>query len=122
MPGLILLIDDEEIIRMTSGEILNELGYEVLSAASGDEGIILLNEKGSSVSLIILDMSMPGKSGLDVYREIKESTPSVKVLLTSGYRDDEKLDQLIRSYNDGFIQKPYTISELSGKLSELLSD
>lgn len=120
MPGLVLLIDDEEIIRMTSGEILNELGYETISAASGDEGIATLKENSDSISLVILDMSMPGKSGLEIYREIKELLPSMKVLLSSGYREEEKVKHMLETANDGFIQKPYTIDELNRKLSKML--
>jgi len=120
MPAIILLIDDEEIIRMTSGEILNELGYEVLSAASGDEGITILKEKNNSISLVILDMSMPGKSGLEIYREIKEFMPSMKVLLTSGYREEEKVEQMLEEAKDGFIQKPYTIDELNNRLTAMI--
>ena len=120
MPGIILLIDDEEIIRMTSGEILNELGYDVLSAENGDAGLSILKEKNNSVSLVILDMSMPGKSGLEIYREIKEFMPSMKVLLTSGYKEEEKVEKMLEEANDGFIQKPYTIDELSNRLSEMI--
>lgn len=120
MPGHILLIDDEEIIRMTSGEILNELGYEVLSAASGDEGMALLKKNNDSISLVILDMSMPGKSGLDIYKEIKEFHPATKVLLTSGYKEDEQTEKMLNSTNDGFIQKPYTIDELNNRLSAMI--
>lgn len=120
MPGLILLIDDEEIIRMTSGEILNELGYEVISAASGDEGMAILKEKSGDISLVILDMSMPGKSGIVIYREIKQQLPSVKVLLTSGYREDEKIEHVLNSTSDSFIQKPYTIEELNRKLTIMI--
>jgi DNA-binding response OmpR family regulator len=112
MPGFILLIDDEEIIRMTSGEILNERGYAVLSAASGDEGV--------SISLVILDMSMPGKSGLEIYREIKELMPSMKILLTSGYKEEESVERMLEKANDGFIQKPYTIEELNNRLAAMI--
>ena len=119
MPGLILVIDDEEIIRMTSEEILRELGYDVLTAACGDEGISILRGKGDAVSLVLLDMSMPGKSGRETYSEIKELIPSMKVLIASGYMNDNTF-QIDRGGNDGFIQKPYTLSELSGKLSEIL--
>jgi len=120
MPGIILIIDDEEIIRMTSGEILNELGYDVLSAASGDEGLSILKEKNNSISLVILDMSMPGKSGLEIYREIKELIPSMRVLLTSGYKEEEKVEKMLEHANDGFIQKPYTIDELSNRLTAMI--
>ena len=105
---------------MTSGEILNELGYDVLSAASGDEGMEVLKEKNKSISLVILDMSMPGKSGLEIYREIKEFNPSIKVLLTSGYKEEEKVEHMLEKANDGFIQKPYTIDELSSRLSAMI--
>lgn len=119
MPGKILLIDDEEIIRMTTGEILNELGYEVITAASGDEGMSILREKTDAITLVILDMSMPGKSGLEIYREIKELYPATKVLLTSGYREDEKIESDLNSKHDSFIQKPYTIDELNRKISSI---
>jgi DNA-binding response OmpR family regulator len=120
MPQIILLIDDEEIIRMTSGEILNELGYDVLCAANGDEGMAILKEKNNSISLVILDMSMPGKSGIEIYREIKEFMPSMKVLLTSGYKEEENVEQMLEKANDGFIQKPYTIDELNNRLASMI--
>ncbi len=116
---MILLIDDEEIIRLTSGEILNELGYEVVSAASGDEGMAILKDKTDSISLVMLDLSMPGKSGVEIYHEIKKLSPSIKVLLTSGFREDENIEKMLQSADDGFIQKPYTIEELSSRLSKM---
>jgi len=119
MPELILLIDDEEIIRLTSGEILNELGYEVISAASGDEGVAILKDKADSISMVILDLSMPGKSGIEIYHEIKDLSPATRVLLTSGFREDDTIEEMLKTANDGFIQKPYTIEELNRRLNDI---
>ncbi len=121
MPGLILIVDDEEIIRMTLSEILNELGYDVECASTGDEGMDILRDKHNSISLVILDMLMPGKSGVDLYHEIKDLFPSMKILITSGYREDENMEQMLKASNDGFIQKPYTIDGLNCMILNLIS-
>lgn len=116
MKKVVLLVDDEEIVRLTSGEILEELGLQVITAASGNEALDILKAGKENFSLIILDMTLPDYSGIDLFNEIKKINSDLKFLLTSGYRQD-----MSGAAGDlMFIQKPYTISELSGSLKKLI--
>jgi len=116
MKKLVLLVDDEEIIRLTSGEILEELGFDVIAAATGNEGLTMFKAKNAEISLVLIDMTLPDMSGFELYEELKKISSDSKYLLTSGYRKDMSG----AGKEVQFIQKPYTISELSNKLKELL--
>ena len=116
MEKLVLLIDDEDIIRLTTGEILEELGFEVITASSGNEALDILKAGKENISLIILDMTLPDYSGIELFNEIKKITGDVKFLLTSGYRQD----MTGAASELTFIQKPYTISELSDSINKLI--
>ncbi|MBN2769567.1 MAG: response regulator [Spirochaetes bacterium] len=119
--GLILVIDDEEILRKTSKAMLEECGYEVLTAKSGNEGIALYKENHDRISGIILDMIMPGLSGKETYQKLKEINPDVKVILASGFKQDERIESAMKMGIRDFIQKPYSLSELSLKAKKLLN-
>ena len=88
------------------------MGFETQKAHSGDEGIALLKESDKSVNLIMLDLSMPAPSGLETYREIRKFDRDVKVILVSGYREDRRIKQMLESGACGFIQKPFSFSDL----------
>jgi CheY-like chemotaxis protein len=116
----ILLVDDEEVILNVTREILQNLGYVVLSANNGQEAISVYKNKNKGISLVILDMIMPDLKGSQTFNQLKEIKADVKVLLSSGYSLDGQATQLIESGCKAFIQKPYTISELSRKVREVL--
>lgn len=117
MKKLVLLVDDEEIIRMTTGEILEELGFDVVSAGTGSEGLDIYRADNSRIGLVILDMTLPDITGAELFTEMKKISPDVKFLLTSGYRQDMSSDGI----DAAFIQKPYTMNDLDKKLKEFLS-
>jgi CheY-like chemotaxis protein len=116
----ILLVDDEEVVLTVTREILENLGYRVLPAGSGQEAIALFREKYQEISIVILDMIMPDLKGSQTYDQLKEIDSEVKVLLSSGYSIDGQAAQLIEKGCNAFIQKPYTVSELSKKVREVL--
>jgi PAS domain S-box-containing protein len=116
----ILLVDDEPMVSDVATEILKTLGYSVHVAGNGDQAIEIFNERHSEIDLIILDMIMPGKSGVETFKELRSIEPDIKVLLSSGYSLDQQAQGVMTSGFSGFIQKPYTISRLSAKLDELL--
>ena len=115
MKELILLVDDEDIIRMTSGEILKELGFDVITADNGETALALYRDRKDEISIVILDMTLPDISGIELFNEMKKIPSSSKFLLTSGYRRD----MTGTGHEAVFIQKPYTISELSKKIDEV---
>lgn len=118
--GTILVIDDEELIRVTTRKMLQASGYRVILAENGDEGIRIFREKHDEIKAIILDMAMPKKSGRDSFFEMKKFDPGVRVLLATGYKHDERSEEIIKSGVKGFIQKPYTIAELSRAISDVI--
>ena len=117
MNRLVLLVDDEEIIRMTTGEILEELGFDVISAGTGSEGLEVYRADHSRIALVILDMTLPDITGVELFTEMKKINSEVKFLLTSGYRQD----MTGAACDASFIQKPYTMSDLDNRLKELFS-
>jgi len=119
--GTILIIDDEELIRVTTKKMLQTSGYKVITADNGEEGVRIFKENHNEIIAVILDMAMPKKSGRDSFFEMKDYDPDVKVLLATGYKHDERSEEIIKSGVKGFIQKPYTICELSRAIYKVIN-
>ena len=119
--GTILLVDDEEVVLDVNVKVLEKLGYSVLEARSGQEAISAYKEKKDEIDMVILDMVMPGMGGGEVYDIMKEINKNVKVLLSSGHGIDGQAKQILERGCDGFLQKPYRMGEVSGKLQEILT-
>jgi PAS domain S-box-containing protein len=121
-PGteFLLLVDDEEQIIRTCSRLLKAMGYEVIVARSGDEAIEIFSHHREKISLVILDMIMPGVSGLQTFTALRALSPSVKVLLSSGYSAEGQANEILQLGCNGFIQKPFDNTVLSAKLRELL--
>ncbi len=111
--GLVLIIDDEATMRHVAHEMLAECGYKVITASSGDEGIQIYKIKRSEINLVLLDMIMPKMSGEEVYHELIGIDPGIKVVLTSGFKKDEKVERIMKKGIRYFLQKPYTIQRIS---------
>jgi signal transduction histidine kinase/FixJ family two-component response regulator len=116
----ILMVDDEEMIVRPGVEVLKRLGYKVLSAQSGQEALEIFERHKEAIDLIILDMVMPGMSGSETYDLLKKIHPDVKVLLSSGYSISGEATEILNRGCKGFIQKPFTISDISWKIREIL--
>jgi PAS domain S-box-containing protein len=116
----LLLVDDEDIIINVGKEMLKALGYEVLVARGGKEAIEIYTNNRDKVSMVILDMIMPDMGGGDTYDRLKEITPDIKVLLSSGYSINEKANEILERGCNGFIQKPFDLRDLSGKIRGIL--
>ena len=114
--GCILIVDDELLIRDTLEVLLSDLGYEVILAKDGEEGVEIYKEKQRDINLVILDMVMPKMSGYDTFKTMKEINPDVKILLSSGFSRDADMEELQQEGALGFIQKPYSHAELSKTL------
>ena len=119
--GLILIIDDEEILRVTAESILAELGYISILAENGKEGINIYSQKKDEISLILLDMVMPVMSGKETFIKLKKINPNCKIILSSGFKQDERVQEIIKMGVDYFLQKPYDFSGLSTALSNVLN-
>ena len=116
-----LLIDDEPMITDICELMLKKLGYEVLKANSGSEGLKIFEANKNRIDLIISDYNMPGMNGQEVVDKVRVIDHSVKVLLSSGGLSvPHEEDALGRGFN-GFLQKPYSIDLLSDKIAEVLN-
>jgi len=118
--GTILIVDDEDLVRSIASSILKKCGYKVLTATDGVEGIKIYTEKYHEITAVLLDLVMPKKSGEKAYLEMKKINPHIKVLLSSGFRQDERVDLALSYGINGFIQKPYTIENLSQTIYDLI--
>jgi two-component system, cell cycle sensor histidine kinase and response regulator CckA len=120
--GTILLVDDEDSVRMVAGRMLEQLGYQVLLAADGAEALEIYRREGHRFHLVILDMLMPGMGGAETYRQLKEMDPEVRVLLSSGYSLDGEAQQVMAAGAQGFIQKPYRLAVLSHHVAKTIGE
>jgi CheY-like chemotaxis protein len=119
--GTILLVDDEAMVLGVGVKMLENLGYTALEAKGGREAIEVYNKNKDKVDMVILDMIMPDMGGGEAYDRMKEINSNVKVLLSSGYSLDGQASEILRKGCDAFIQKPFTVKELSGRISEILA-
>ena len=116
----ILLIDDEPLIIDVGRDIMEALGYSVLTATSGREAIDLYRLHIDTVALVIIDMIMPEMSGGALFDRLKAIDPGIKTLLCSGYSMDRQANEIMARGCNGFIQKPFDIQQLSAKIREIL--
>ncbi len=124
VPGTetVLVVEDEEVILNVTKDILSALGYCVLTAQGGREAIELYRSRCSDISLVILDMIMPGMSGAETFDQLRAVRPDVKVLLASGYSLNGQAREIMERGCLGFIQKPFSVQELSLKVRDVLAD
>ncbi len=118
--GTVLVIDDEPIVRSMAEQVLTAGGYRVLTAADGHEGIRQFTAHDGEVTLILLDMTMPGMGGEEVFGILKSLRDDVRVLLSSGYDEQEVTQKFEGPGPAGFIQKPYRPSDLLAKVQDVL--
>jgi PAS domain S-box-containing protein len=116
----ILLVDDEEMIIDVGQAMLKRLGYRVMVCRGGLEAVKVIANVGNDIDLVILDMIMPGMDGGTTFDRIREIRPGMPVLLSSGYAINGQANEIMRRGCNGFIQKPYNISDLSDKVRNVL--
>ncbi len=117
----ILFVDDEQIILDVGKAMLEALGYLVLVAGSGEQAIEKINQEEIDIDLVLLDMIMPGMGGGKTFDRIRSIKPNIPVILSSGYSINGQADEIMRRGCNGFIQKPFTISEISQLIQQVLS-
>ena len=116
----ILLIDDEELVIHISEMMLKKLGYKVLKAHSGYEGLKLFEENKSKIDLIISDLEMPKMNGKELMDKLREIDPQIKVMLSSGGLTDADEKIVINTGFNGFLKKPYNMNTLCQKMAEII--
>ena len=116
----ILLIDDEPLIIDVGRDILEALGYSVLTATSGRDAIDMYRRHADAIALVVLDMIMPEMGGSALFDRLKAINPGIKTLLCSGYSMDGQAIEIMERGCNGFVQKPFDIQQLSAKIREIL--
>jgi len=110
--GTILLVDDEVVVRELGAEALRGIGFEVLTAKDGAEGVALFREHNASIGAVILDLTMPNMDGLEAFSEMRHIRGNVPVILSSGYNEQDATERFAGKGLAGFLHKPYRVDEL----------
>jgi two-component system, cell cycle sensor histidine kinase and response regulator CckA len=116
----ILIVDDEDAVISVCRELLETLNYKVLTACSGKDAIGIYQSQKEEIDLVVLDMIMPGMGGGEVFEIMKTINPDIRVILSSGYSLNGQAANIMKQGCKMFIQKPFSIDELSKKIREVL--
>ena len=120
--GTILLVEDEEAVRMLAARVLEELGYDVIEAGNGFEALKQLAARGTGVDLIITDLVMPEMSGRELIERVRATSGPPRVLYMSGYTDDDLIKDAVFEAEIAFLQKPFTPDILARKVHATLGE
>jgi DNA-binding response OmpR family regulator len=119
MRASVLIVEDQADLRRMLVRILLRNGFAVFQAATAELGLEIYNEHPGKIDVAIIDMVMPGMSGLDLAAELMRRHPGQKILYISGYGDSIAIEGLVRSSPDSVLCKPFTAPMLIGRLREL---
>lgn len=118
----ILLVEDDERIRTMANHMLNALGYEVLSAVDGLDGVEKYKLHQDAVDIVVLDMKMPNMNGLEACRAIKDINSAQAIVLATGCDEEEHSEEMSSLGVKRFLQKPFRVAELKQTLAQVLED
>ena len=119
-PGSVLIVEDEETVRTTVAKILGAMGFSVVVAVDGHDGVMKFTENPELFRFVLLDLSMPKLDGVQVLTEIRRIAPRIRVVLMSGYGEREATARFSGKGLDGFIAKPFDIPTLRQALKNAL--
>jgi signal transduction histidine kinase/CheY-like chemotaxis protein len=111
--GVVLVVDDEELVRRTAGRVLASLGYEPVLVASGAEALQWLSSRPAPPAAVLLDLAMPGMDGRATFRELRARQAGLRVVVCSGFSQAGGAQELLEEGAVAFVQKPYRTSELA---------
>ncbi|QXD24310.1 response regulator [Opitutia bacterium ISCC 51] len=117
----ILLVEDLSASRELYATMLSNLNYEVVEAASGEEGLEIAKKEGSSFNVLVTDLVLPGIGGLELASEVYNLCPDIKILIISGYTEDMVILEDHLKTNTVFLAKPFEVESLNLKIQELLA-
>ena len=118
--GVILVVDDEEIIRTWAQSILEGIGFSVLTAADGDEAVRLYRQRYAEIACVLLDLTMPKLNGEETLRELRHIRPDVRAILSSGYSEEELVEQFAGTSVAAFLHKPFRGETLVAAIRQAL--
>lgn len=118
--GTILLVDDDTFVCDVGSKMLKQLGFRVITAVNGLEGLKVFRTHRDEIACVILDLTMPEMGGEETFRELRKLRSDVRVILSSGYNEQDVTQQFVGRGLAGFIQKPYTVASLRSALKRAL--
>jgi len=118
----ILVVDDDEIVQRVTCDLLKKLGYTPIPADNGEEALDIYREKKEKIDLIILDMVMPGLSGVDTFKQLKQINPDAPVVFSTGYNQGIDYEALKEEGALDFLTKPFMINQLATAVRKILDD
>jgi CheY-like chemotaxis protein len=118
--GTVLVVDDEEVVRLVTERTLERAGFGVLTAEDGCEGVALFRQHADEIVAILLDLTMPQMGGTEAFAEMQRIRSDVPAILLSGYTEEDAVDQFSADGLAGFVQKPYSPEVLIDTLREVL--
>ena len=116
--GVILIVEDDDSVRLTTQELLRTLGYVVESASTPEEGIRQCEMRNGELSLLLTDIVMPGMSGPEMIKKLRERYPRLRYLYMSGHTPQDYYRRGLLGPNDDILQKPFTVRELAERIHE----
>jgi CheY-like chemotaxis protein len=119
-PETILLVEDEDVVRSLLQETLEGCGYDVLPASDGQAALAICESSSKKIDLLITDVVMPQMGGRELAERLAELLPDLPVLFISGYTDDALVRESVLDVDFNFIQKPFTLENISRKVRTLL--
>ena len=115
----VLIVEDEEILRSFSCEMLKDLGYNVLTAADGEEALAVFQGNQEVIDLVVSDMVLPKKTGIELFSDLKQVKPAVKFILVTGYTLEEAEENILRNM-EAILMKPYTTEKIAALIRKTL--
>ena len=119
--GLILLVEDEEAVRMFGARALRNKGYTVLEAANGEEALEVINSTDAKINLIVTDVMMPGMDGHTLVQFVRQEMLGIKVIFISGYAENVIPGGITPESGFAFLPKPFSLKDLAAKVKEVLA-
>lgn len=118
----VFIVDDEDVLRSLTCDIVTGAGYDVLQASNGREALETFKERGGEIGLVILDMSMPEMDGTQTFQALRDLDPELKVLVASGFTDDPHVAHLIKNGAHGIVPKPFKVDDLTTLIKQAFGD
>ena len=118
--GTILIVDDEDMVLQPCAAMVQSMGFAVLTAVNGERAVEVVRRNGAEIRAIILDLTMPNLDGAAALERILRIEPDAKVILSSGYDEEEATQRVARERLAGFIRKPFGLEQLRGALERAL--
>ncbi len=116
----ILLVEDDDSLRMVAQRMLEQLGYQVIVAACGTEALDVVHRHSGRIDLLLTDVVMPGMSGKELFKRCRQAHPDLRILFMSGYTGDRTLQHGVSNSDPFFLQKPFNKMKLAHKISSAI--